>query len=389
MLNPAPKAPPVPASVLARLFIRLSLTAFGGPIAHIAIMEDELVARRNWMTREEFLDLVAAANLIPGPTSTEVAIHVGYTMYGIPGAFLTGLCFIIPAFLITLTLAALYVATGSIPQAASLLWGIQPVIVAVIANAAYRLTPTSLKNRLLWIVFAAAFLAAGPLNVPEVIVIVGAGITYMLLAGFAMPTTMSAITALPGLHLAMQNAPAQVAVSLNDLFFYFLRIGSVLFGSGYVLFAYIQQDLVNTFGWLNTRQLLDAVAIGQFTPGPVLTTVAVIGYLISGVPGAIAAALGVFLPSFVLVILTAPLLPRMRASKPFSAFLSGVNAGVIAAILVTLWDLAQAALRTLDGTAFSPLAVVMMVTALTLLLRWKVNATWLILAGAGIGLIAA
>jgi len=375
---------------LARLFIRLSLVAFGGPVAHIAMMEQELVTRRHWLTREHYLDLIAATNLIPGPNSTEVAIHVGYTLRGIPGAILTGSCFILPSALIVLLLSIVYVSTGSIPQVEAVLWGVKPVIVAIIANVAYRLVRSAVRWPAQWAVFVAAIAAIILLDIPEVLVMLGAGVVYALYV-----SARSRTASLAGLALLVWNAglrPADLAASapagLGDIFFYFLRIGSVLFGSGYVLITYIQQDLVNTFRWLTSRQLLDAIAIGQVTPGPVSTAATVVGYILAGLPGAAIATVGIFLPSFVLVILTAPLIPRMRKSAVMSGFLTGVNAGVVAAILVTLVDLAQAALRTLDGAAFSPAAVALALAALALLARTKVNATWLIAAGGLVGLAA-
>ncbi len=389
---------------LARLFLRLSLTAFGGPVAHIALAEDEIVARRQWLTRDHYLDLIAATNLIPGPNSTEVMIHIGYTLRGIPGAVLTGTCFIIPAFLVTLALSVLYVSTGSIPQINAVLWGIKPVIVAIIANVAYRLVLTALKSPALWLIFGLSMVALVAFDLPEVIVMLGAGIVYagynswgrnnaamaLLLfhpaVNLATVGTRHAVSVLPFSILAQQIAQT-AQVGLWDLFFYFLRIGSVLFGSGYILVAYIQQDLVDSFRWLTSRQLLDAIAIGQSTPGPVLTTSTVVGYIIAGLLGAVVATFGIFLPSFVLVILTAPLIPKLRKSRVMGAFLTGVNAGVVAAILVTLVDLTQAALRTPDGAALSLPAMALALVALALLVRTKVNATWLIVAGGLVGLL--
>jgi chromate transporter len=373
---------------LARFFLRLSLTAFGGPVAHIAMAEDEIVTRRKWLTRDHYLDLVAATNLIPGPNSTEVMIHVGYVLRGIPGAIVTGACFILPAFLLTLVLAVLYVSTGAIPQVESILWGIKPVIVAIIANVGYRLVGAALKNAALWALFIACIAAMVLLDMPEVIVMLAAGVVYAVYQTRGRFLRGNTQTFAPFFltHPLLQTVQATPA-SLFDIFFYFLKIGSVLFGSGYVLFAYIQQDVVDGFGWLSAQQLLDAIAIGQFTPGPVSTTTAVIGYIIAGLPGAIAATVGIFLPSFVLVILTAPLIPKMRQSAFLSAFLSGVNAGVIAAILLTLVDLASASIRILDGTALSPVAIALALGALALLVRTKMNATWLILAGGIVGFV--
>lgn len=379
------ETPRVSYGELMRLFLRLSITAFGGPLAHIVIAEDEIVTRRKWLTREHYLDLVSATNLIPGPNSTEVMIHVGYVMRGVPGAILTGACFIAPAMLLTLALALLYVSSGSIPQAQALLRGIAPVIIAIIAQVSWRLARTALKNRLLWALFAVSSLVLLVTPTPEVAVMLGAGLIYAVWrAGIPAQAGALALLALPTLAQAAQSVPA----TLWDLFWYFLRIGAVLFGSGYVLITYIQQDVVNGFGWLSAQQLLDAIAIGQITPGPVSTTATVVGYIVAGLPGALVATLGVFLPSFALVILTAPLIPRMRRSRFLDAFLSGVNAGVIAAILVTLLDLVNAGLRTLDGRAWSPLSIALALAALALLLRFRLNATWLIAAGGLVGLLA-
>lgn len=378
--------PQVTYGELIRLFVRLSVTAFGGPVAHIALAEEEVVNRRQWLTRDHFLDLIAATNLIPGPNSTEMMIHIGYVMRGIPGAIVTGACFIIPAFLITLVLSVLYVSTGSLPQANALFWGIKPVIVAVIASAGYRLMQSALKSRDLQVLFVVSTLALALWNPSEVLVMLAAGALYAL---YRTQRPLGA-AALLGLGWPQMPQFMQMAAnpSLLEIFGYFLRIGAVLFGSGYVLVAYIQQDVVNTFGWLNAQQLLDAVAIGQTTPGPVLTTVTAVGYIVSGLPGAVIGTLGVFLPSVVFVILSAPLIPRMRRSRFMGAFLSGINAAVIAAILITLIDLAQIAALTLDGTQISPLAVALVALSLLALLRLKVNATWLIAAGGLIGLLA-
>ncbi len=397
---PPSTQPVVTYAELIRLFLRLSLTAFGGPIAHIAMAEDEIVTRRKWLTRDHYLDLVAATNLIPGPNSTEVMIHVGYVTRGIPGALVAGACFIGPAFVLTLALAVLYAGGGQIPQIEAILWGIKPVIVAIIAQVGYRLAVTALRNRALWLLFIAAVAVVLLTPVPEVVVMIAAGVIYGLYVAGVSGTKLALVAFSPhpfplSLMTRGENAISSALAllqaappSLWDIFFYFFKIGSVLFGSGYVLISYIQQDVVNGFGWLTGRQLLDAVAIGQITPGPVSTTVAVVGYIIAGLPGALAATLGIFLPCFILVILTAPLIPKMRQSKFLGGFLSGVNTGVIAAILVTLIDLTGAALRTLDGTAWSPLAALLALVALALLVRYKLNATWLILLGGVVGLTA-
>ena len=379
-----PTLPKVTYWQLARLFLRLSITAFGGPVAHIAMGQDEIVTRRKWLTHEHYLDLIAATNLIPGPNSTEVMIHVGYVLRGIPGAIVSGLSFIVPAFLLTLVLSIIYVQTGTLPQAHALFWGIKPVIVAIIANAGWRLIPSALTSRTLWILFAACLIAAGLLNIPEVLMMLGAGLIYAL-----YKTQRPNAAMWLGIQPLLQTAVTTAAnPSLLDIFAYFLRTGAVLFGSGYVLFAYIQQDVVNTFGWLTGQQLLDAIALGQTTPGPVSTTAAVIGYILAGLPGAVVATVGIFLPCFVFVILSAPFIPKMRRSPFMSAFLSGVNAGVIAAILLTLIDLTRVALLNLASTQISSLAVLLAVGSLFTLIRFQINATWLIVIGGVVGLIA-
>jgi len=384
---------------LARLFIRMSLTAFGGPAAHLAMGQDEIVRRRGWLTREEYLDLMAATNLIPGPNSTETMIHVGYKMRGIPGALLTGACFIIPAAVVSLILAILYVNGGGLPQVQSLLWGIQPVIVAIIIVAAWRLAPGALKTRELRVLFVAALVVEVTRTLPEAVVIIGAGLLFALWRTARTGTNIAMIALLPAVLTPMAqtviNLGETARASALDLFWYFLKIGSVLFGSGYVLVTYIQTDLVDTFGWLTARELLDSVAIGQFTPGPVLTTTTVVGYIIAGLPGALTATLGIFLPSFVLVILTAPLIPRMRRSKFLSAFLDGANTAVLAAIVVTAFTLALVALRPLATSApdsiagVSALAVVLLAASIVGLMRFKLNATILLVVGAVAGLIYA
>ena len=386
--------PRVSYAEIARLFLRISLSSFGGPAAHLALGEDEIVTRRGWLSREHYLDLIAATNLIPGPNSTEVMIHVGYVLRGIPGALVSGFCFIFPAFLLTLALSVVYVTTGTLPAIASILWGIQPAIIAIIAVAAYRLMPTALKTRLLWGMFVVSITALVLTDIPEVTVMLGIGALYALLQIRPTPSATALFGIAPALSqftLAAQTVIEGARVGAFDLFFYFLRIGSVLFGSGYVLIAYIEQDLVANWGWLSARELLDAVAIGQFTPGPVLTTVTAVGYITAGFPGAIMATLGVFLPSFVLVILTAPLIPRMRQNRLLSAFLTGINSAVVAAILVTVLNLALQAVRPLSGAegvdVTSILSIGLFGATLVGILRWKINATWLILFGATVGLI--
>lgn len=382
------KGTPVGYPELARVFLRLSVTAFGGPVAHIALAEDELVTRRRWLTRGHYLDLIAAANLIPGPNSTEVMIHVGHSLRGMPGALLSGACFIGPALLITLALSALYLGGGDLPEVAALFRGIQPVMVAVIAGAAWRLAGSALRGRALWTLFG---LGAGVLlltELPEVAVMLAGGLLHVLWrdrSGRTLPKAGLLLSGLPALPGQLALLPAAGA---GELFAYFLRIGAILFGSGYLLVAYIQQDLVRSYGWLSERQLLDAIAIGQTTPGPVLTTATAIGAMVAGLPGALTATLGIFLPAFVFVLLSAPFIPRLRQSRPVRDFLGGVHAVVVAAILVTLLALARSALTDAAGELWLPGALLCGL-ALLALLRLRVNATWLILGGGVAGLLLA
>lgn len=378
---------------LVRLFVRMSVQSFGGPAAHLAMAEDEIVTRRKWLTRAEFLDMVAATNLIPGPNSTETMIHVGHKMRGIPGAIVAGACFIIPAMLITLVLTMLYVQYGAVPEVGSMLWGIQPVIVAIIAVAAWRLIPVGLKNVLLQSLFIIVLLLLYFTPIPEVLVMLGGGLVYAVVTTLRARPTIAPALLLPllGLPQFVQTAVTVVTPTVLDVFWYFLRIGSILFGSGYVLISYLQDDLVLNLGWLTNRQLLDTIAIGQFTPGPVLTTATAVGYVVGGIPAALVATFAIFLPAFVLVIVTAPLIPKMRNSRFFSAFLDGVNAATIAAILVALIRLAGEAFSPLEpgqlaigGVGLVPVALAI-VTALGMV-RFRRNATWFVGLGAVLGI---
>ncbi len=381
---------------LARFFLRFSLQAFGGPAAHIAMGEDEIVTRRGWLTREHFLDLVAATNLIPGPNSTEVMIHTGFVLRGIPGAVVAGACFITPSALLSLTLAVIYVEFGALPRVEAAFWGIQPVIVTIILIAAYRLAPSALKNVPLWALFGVSLLLIAFSSIPELFVLLGAGVAYAAFVRLrtASTTTLLFVASLPALVRAAESAVNGASATLGGLFVYFLGVGATLFGSGYLLVSYLEAGLVRDLGWLTQSQLLAAISIGQFTPGPVLTTATVAGYMIAGVPGAFVSTIAIFLPAFVLVILSAPLIPRMRRSRTMSAFLNGINAAVIAAILVTVLRLAGTAFTPLTPAtplAVGPLSLIALAIGLLSALaqvRYRVNTTFLLLAGAAIGLLA-
>jgi chromate transporter len=367
---------------VTRLFLKLGVIGFGGPAAHIALMREEVVRRRKWVSDERFLDLLGMTNLIPGPNSTEMAIHLGYVRAGWPGLVLGGACFIVPAVLIVLTLAWLYVHYGATPTASAALYGITPVIIAVVAHAMWALGRTAVKGPRLAVV-GVAVVALALLGINELALLLGGGLVVMALrAGAERRRTLTSrliLLAAPG---TLPSAAGAVAgVSLATLFFTFLKIGAVLYGSGYVLLAFLRNDFVDRLGWLTDRQLLDAVAVGQFTPGPVFTTATFVGYLVAGWVGAVLATLAIFLPSFVFVAASHPLIPRIRGSRLTGAFLDGVNVAALGLMATVTWQLARAAI--VDGfTAGLALA------AGALLLRTRVNSAWLVIGGALVGLLA-
>jgi chromate transporter len=348
---------------------------------HIALMEEELVKRRNWLSREEFLDLLGAANLIPGPNSTELAIHLGYKRAGWPGLLLAGACFILPAALITGLFAWVYVRFGTIPEVGFLLYGIKPAILAVVLGALFRLAKTTYKNAfpiVISVLAVAASLAGGD----ELFVLFGGGFLGIarVLATTKKETPKAAAFVLLGLPAS--TLPTTLAeASLTKLGLFFLKIGSVLYGSGYVLISFLRGGLVTERHWLTEQQLLDAVAIGQFTPGPVFTTATFIGYLIQGVPGAIVATLGIFLPSFVFVALTNPWIPKMRSSKVLSGFLDGVNPAALGLMAAVVIQLGADALVGWPAWVIGALAA-------PLALFTKLNPTWLIVGGAILGFVS-
>lgn len=363
---------------VARVFLWLGLTAFGGPAAHIGIMREEFVRQRGWVDDQHFLDLLGATNLIPGPNSTEMAIHLGFVRAGWRGLIVAGVCFILPAVLIVIVLAALYVQYGTTPAANWLLYGIKPVVLAIVAHALYGLARTAVKGWLTGIV-GATVLVLALFGLSELVLLFVGGLVVMVLANLrrlrVAPALALPVFALPSLLLQS----AVVPFSLAQLFWNFLKIGSVLYGSGYVLLAFLRADFVERLGWLTDQQLLDAVAIGQVTPGPLFTTATFIGYILGGVPGAVIATVGIFLPAFVFVAISNPLLPRIRQSLWAGALLDGVNVaslGLMAAVTVVL---AQAAL-------IDPVTIMVALVALALLIRYKLNSMWLVFAGALIGI---
>jgi chromate transporter len=372
-------------SSVALLFLRLGLTAFGGPAAHIAIMENEVVRRRRWVSSERFLDLLGASNLIPGPSSTELAIFLGYEQAGLAGLVLAGSCFILPAAVMVALLAWAYVRFGSLPQVAGVLYGIKPVVIAVILQALWRLGAKAIKRSLPLAVLGAAACATFALGVDAILVLVGGGIVWLLGRQLAGRANRAGAIA-PPLLAATVAAPASAAsISLLTLFLTFLKIGAVVFGSGYVLLAFLRADLVDRLHWLTEPQLLDAVAIGQVTPGPVFTTATFIGYVVgsragagAAVWGAVLATIGIFLPGFVLVALVRPLVARVRKSAAASAFLDGVNVAALALMAVVTVQLARTALVDV------PTILIALASAVALI-RFEVNTTWLVSGGALLG----
>jgi chromate transporter len=368
---------------VAVLFLKLGCIAFGGPPAHIAMMRDEVVRRRLWVTDEQFLDLLGASNLIPGPTSTELAIYLGYVRAGPWGLVLAGTLFILPAMLLVLALARAYVLYGTSPQGTWLLYGIKPVIIAIIVQAISGLAPAALKSVLLGVVSVAVvvlYLA----GVNPIGLLFGVGILLMVpeyawrRRGPAAAAALILPVGLAGPGVAQATA-AVATGKLATLTLTCLKLGAVVYGSGLVLLAFLRQDFVERLRWLTDRQLIDAVIVGQFTPGPVFTTAAFIGYLVGRVPGALLATLAIFLPSFVLVALVYPIVPRLRRSPLTSAFLDGVNAAALGLMAAVTWQLGRAAI--VDG-----LTLALAVLAGVLLLRVKVNSAWLVGGGAAVGL---
>ncbi|MGF2037844.1 MAG: chromate transporter [Nostoc sp. CmiVER01] len=365
---------------LATVFLRLGAIAFGGPAAHIAMMDNEVVNHRQWMSRQKLLDLLGITNLIPGPNSTELAIHIGYERAGWRGLLVAGSCFILPAMLIVWALAAIYARYQTVPQVEWLLYGIKPVIIAIVIQAVWNLGKKAAKDVptiIAGIVGIAAYLAG--LN--EILVLILLGIAVMLVKNWQARGHTSGAFLLPisGILAQVSSTTAAVtSVSWISVFVFFLKIGCVLYGSGYVLLAFLQRDLVERNQWLTSQQLLDAVAIGQFTPGPVFTTATFIGYLLAGNTGAIAATIGIFLPAFALVWVVNPWVYKLRQSPWASGFLDGVNAaslGLMAGVTYTLGRTALVDWLTIIVAIVSAIAV----------FKFKINSAWLVLAGGALG----
>ena len=373
---------------IALSFLKLGTLAFGGPAVHIAMMEEEFVRRRRWLTPQEFLDRLGAANLLPGPSSTEMAIYIGQNQRGWLGLIVAGCCFILPAAVLVCGIAVAYVRYGALPQVAGVLYALKPVVMAVVLQALWKLGRSAVKTRLLAVIGVIAA-AAFALGVYELLVLAGAGLcaarpaiserlrktqvsSAITLFELKLKTVLLSFAAISGL--------AAVPFSLGRLFLTFLKIGSVLFGSGYVLLAFLRSDFVLRLHWLTEKQLLDAVAVGQITPGPVFTTATFIGYLLGGIRGAIVATVGIFLPGFLLVAASGALIPRIRRSAIAGAALDGIIVGSLALMAVVTWQLGRAAM-------VDPLTIVIACVSAVLLFAFRLNAAWLILGAALVGVL--
>jgi chromate transporter len=362
-----------PLAEVAAVALKLGFTAFGGPAAHIAMLRHEVVVRRRWMTDEEFMDALGATNLIPGPNSTEMVIHVGLQRAGWAGLVVGGSLFILPAFAIVLAFAWAYVAYGRTPAAGWILYGIKPVIIAVVVQAIWGLLRTAVKSLDLGIVGGAA-LVLYLAGINEIAVLFGAGVVVLLIRSVGRIRAASLRAVVPPVA-ALAAAP-----DLSRLALVFLKIGAILYGSGYVLVAFLRSEFVERLRWLTDQQLLDAVAVGQFTPGPVFTTATFVGYVIGSWSGSLLATVAIFLPSFVFVAVSSPLIPRMRRSFIVSALLDGVNVGALGLMAGVVWQLGRSAL-------VDALTVVLAVASAVVLVRWRVNSAWLVAGGAIVALV--
>ena len=361
---------------LLRLFLFLGLTAFGGPAAHLVLMQRECVERRNWMSRERFLDLVGACNLLPGPGSTQVAMAVGYCRAGWLGLLVAGICFILPASLATLALAWAYVRFGSLTQMQGLLYGAKPVMVAIIAQAIWNLGRTAYRRWSLALVGIVCFVGALGGVPPIAVLLTSGGVVLLAVSLRSRPMAANGFAWLPtGLAAASAGA-----TGLASLFLVFLKLGVVVFGSGYVLLAFLKTDLVDRLHWVTLPQLLDAVTAGQVTPGPVFATATFLGYLIHGWAGAALATVAIFLPSFFMSAMVGALAGRLRKSAQAGAFLDGVNAAAVALMAFVALALGRATL--VDAWTAS-----LCLVSTALLVCFRINATWLILAGAILGIV--
>ena len=363
-------------SEIAKQFLRLGFIAYGGPAAHVAMMEEEFVRRRGWLTRESFLDLVGAVSLLPGPSSTELAIYLGEIRAGLPGLLVAGACFILPAAFLVAAFAWAYLKFGALPQVSGLLFGIKPVVVALVAQAVWNLGKTALRSVPLALLALVVILLAVA-GLPAVWSLIGAGVFWMAIQEGKQ---LAGNRATLGAWIGLGSGSAAGALGALPIFFYFMKIGAVLVGSGYVLLPVLWADLVVRLHWISDSQLLDAVAVSQATPGPFFTVATFIGYVLAGWKGATLATAGMFLPAFVYVAATSGFLPKLRKSRLAGAFLDGVNASAVALMAFVGWQFGRASLVNVP-------AVILATLSALLVFRYKVNSTWLVLGGAAAGIV--
>lgn len=355
---------------LAKLFFKLGSISFGGPAAHIAMMENEVVKKRKWISSQHFLDLIGATNLIPGPNSTEMTMHCGHERAGWQGLIVAGASFLFPAITITLFFAWLYEKYGQLPAVEPFIYGIKPAVIAIIISAVHRLGKKALKNSELGVI-GAIVLVACLLGVNQIIALFGGG-----LMGLILFLIKNSRTSANGFFPILLLNTATVGTS--KILFTFLKVGALLYGGGYVLFAFLDAELVST-GLLTRQQLIDAIAVGQFTPGPVLSTATFIGYQLNGVWGAIAATVGIFLPSFVFVAILNPLMPKLRKSKYISAFLNAVNIAAVALIVAVCIEMGK---ETLTDWRTITIAIASLVVVFYFK---KLNSAFIVIGGALLG----
>jgi len=368
-----------PLGELAKLFLRLGATAFGGPAAHIGMMHDEVVKRRKWMSDEQFLDLIGATNLIPGPNSTEMAMHIGFLRAGWRGLIIGGLSFMAPAALIVLILSWAYVRFGGTPQASWLLYGVKPVVIAIIIQALWNLGKKAVKGTLMAAV-GIGVITLYFLGANEIALLLIGGLAVMVVRNWNLFKGSAAVSLAVPLGGMFAVSQVTAPFSLLGLTLIMLKIGAVWYGSGYVLLAFLRADFVERLHWLTDQQLIDAIAIGQITPGPIFTAATFIGYLLNGITGATLATIAICLPSFVFVAISNPLIPRIRKSKYAGSLLDGVNVAALGLMAAVTWQLGRASL-------IDPFTISLAVVALLLLLRYRINSVWLVVGGAVAGLV--
>lgn len=362
---------------IAAAFLRLGFTGFGGAAAHIAMMEQEFVRRRKWLSREDFVDRVGAVSLLPGPSSTELAIYLGELRGGIAGLLIAGCSFILPSAVMVGALAWAYQKYGSAPQIGAVLFGVKPIVVALIVQAVWSLARVAVKSIEL-AVLAAVALGLAAMHVSAVALLIGTGVAWIVAGRFAGKRGEKAASGML-LQGGAATAGSMSLPSVLGVFLYFVKLGAVVFGSGYVLLALLRADMVEHLHWLTENQLLDAIAVSQGTPGPFFTVATFVGYVILGWKGAVLATLGMFLPAFAFVAVTAKYLPRLRKSPIAGAFLDGVNAAAVALMAFVGWQFAR-------ETLLSATTIGMAVVAAVLVMRFRVNSAWLILGGAVAGI---